>query len=66
MDKTELLERIDKANAYLARMDLTQEQRQKAEKRKVELQEQVKILQNSDEKAMRSINAIREMLSKKK
>lgn len=65
MDMSELMDRIYKANAFLARTDITPEQRKKAEDRKVELQEQIKILQNSDEKAVWSINAIREMLSKK-
>ena len=65
MDKRDLMERIDKANAFLARTDITPDQRRKAECRKVELQEQIKILQNSDEKAVRSINAIRELLAKK-
>ena len=62
MEKAELLERIEKAKAYLAQTDLTQEQRERAEKRRDELVEQVKILQNSDERAIRAINAIREML----
>jgi hypothetical protein len=64
MDKAELLERIDKANTFQARTDITPDQRKRAEDRKLELQEQIKILQNSDEKAVRSINAIRELLKK--
>lgn len=62
MDKAELLERIDKANAFLARTDITPDQRKRAEDRKIELQEQIKILQNSDTKAIQSINTIREIL----
>lgn len=65
MDKAELLDRIERAKAYLARTDLTPDQRKRAEERRDELCEQIKILQNSDEKAVRSINTIRELLSKK-
>ncbi|ANY67299.1 hypothetical protein BBD42_13055 [Paenibacillus sp. BIHB 4019] len=62
MDKPELISRLDAAQHYLSRCDLTKDQRAKAEKRRNELSESLKNLECSDERVVKSISAIRDLL----
>ncbi|MUT66035.1 hypothetical protein [Paenibacillus sp. NEAU-GSW1] len=64
MDRATILARIEKSRYYLDRLDLTKGQREKAEKLRGELSAQLKELEYSDERVIKSINAIREMLKK--